>query len=287
MYFDRRSDIRAARLGSTRSPVRHLLMSAATLLFLPVMSSAQVCEPRPFTGSVKRVVVSEADADFDSGSPLRPLRIRRVIEVAKDGRTSTEIETYLEQPSAEQVAKSFTVTRHYDPAGRLTAETLKSDRETTISSTTCEYDTDGRLVHVIVKSANPQLARTITYRFGPSWRTEQVVTSAARHLITTTLDNEGRPLSRVRVNEATGREIGYTEYRYLLNGVEECGREVQGLRKCRTAKFDVHGNEIEAQSDTGLTMVRYEYDEAGNWTKRLTFNAGRPTLGVFRKITYW
>ncbi len=263
--------------------MRLLVIWAASLLLGATTAWAEVCDPRPFRGSVKRVVVSEADADFDSGTPLRPLRIRRVIELAADGRTSLDIETSIEEPTPEQVASSFTVTRQYDPVGRLTGETRDSDSETINSTTTCEYDADGRLVQAIVKSSNPMLAQTITYRFGPSWRTEHVATSAVRHLITTTLDRDGRPLRQVRIDEVTRREIGYSEFRYLRDAIEECVRESQGRLSCRTSKFDAHGNEIELRTEKGLKMVRYEYDEAGNWTKRMTFYFRHADVGRIPK----
>lgn len=50
---------------------------------------------------------------------------------------------------------------------------------------------------------------------------------------------------------------------------------------------NAHGDEIAVRSDTRTTRVQYEYDEMGNWTKRITSRTGQPAMGVWRKVTYW
>lgn len=263
---------------------------ACMLLLVPRASFADfaaVCQPNSLNGAVKRMVVMAANADIESRAATRPLQVRNVADVTPDGRTVIQVSTYLEDPSPEVRATSFTIIRQYDSGRRMASEIIKNDGQNISTRTTCEYDDLGRLARAIVLSDNPMLTRTLTYRYGPSWRSEQLVTEAVSILTTITIDEKGRPLVEKQHDELKHVQLGSTEYRYLAEGVEECIRQFDGSRPCRVSIRDAHGNEVEARSETATTRIRYRYDNNGNWTERITSTTGLPTSGVWRRITYW
>jgi|SRR5688572_29280156 len=247
---------------------------------------AAICEANPFKGSVKTVVLLEAPADFDSGRPRREPLVRYVTDITDDGRTATQVETFMEVPSPAERAKRPTKITQHDAAGRMISQVLNIDGLTT----SCEYDDQGRLARATVTGRSRIANRSYDYTYGPSSRSELAVFAAASILTTVTLDEKARPVTEVaerRYVEFKRVDRWTTEYRYLPEGTEACLRPSDAPRWCRLSIYDGHGNMIEQRSDRGSTRVAYEYDAVGNWTKRITSSAGLPTYGVWRKITYW
>ena len=261
-------------------------------LLLVVPSSAfadfaDVCAPKPFRGAVKTIVLLEAPADLQSASPKRQPRVRYVTDITADGRTAIEVETSSEVPSPEERAKSPTKIRQYDATGRMISEIQNLTGIDLHTTTSCEYDDQGRLARATVTGRDRIGNQTYEYTYGPNSRSELAVFPAASLRTTITLDEKARPIIEKHYDELRRVERGTIEFRYLPEGTEACTRAFDESRRCRLMIYDTHGNMIEERSEGGLTKVVYEYDAAGNWTKRITSSPDAPTSGVWRKITYW
>lgn len=258
-------------------------------VWLPSPAFANVasgCQPEPLSGPVRKVVVSEATADYSSAKAVRKPRIRSITEVTSDARTATTVETHVEDPDPQVRASSFTSTRRFDDAHRMTEEIVTLGSRT-ISTTSCTYDDQGRLIRELVQSSNPGLARTTTYSYGPSSREELFVTDATSIRTRETFDEDGRLVLRERHDERKDTPLSTTEYAYLREGVNECTQEPGKPRGCRLSIRDVNGNEIESRSNQGITRTRYEYDHFGNWIMRVRSMAGGAATAEWRSITYW
>ena len=267
------------------------ILVATVQLFWPRSAFADFyssCEPSPFKGRVKTMIYIEGEVDPSTGAELRKPRTRYEARITPDGRTATEISSEADDARLVQLGMVPTTMREYDSSGRLIRQTLKMNGFTPYTTTTCEYDAKGRLVRAKTESKNPEQNCTLTYEYGPTWRSERFVTRVASNLTTIFADSSGRPLRETRFDQLNSREGSVTHYRQVPDGTEACTHYEDGHQYCRTSVHDAHGNVIEERSESGTLKTTYEYDEAGNWTKRVSPGFGPSSNNaVWRKFTYW
>lgn len=246
------------------------------------------CEPTPYRGRVKTVSYAEGPVDPSTGAPLRKPSIRYETRITRDGRTETRVSTDVDDGRHAQLGMFATTIKEYDGAKRMIRETLKLNGFTPFTTTDCQYDAQGRLLKATTQSTNPEFNRALTYAYGPSWRSQQFRTAVASILKTVTLDASGRPVKEVTFDELRSLEMSLTDYRQVPEGTEACSRDAEGKRYCRVSVRDRHGNVTEERSEAGTQTTTYEYDEAGNWIKRVS-PGYNPTSNnaVWRQITYW
>jgi YD repeat-containing protein len=256
------------------------------LLLLTVMcprdafaAFGDVCEPYPYKGRVKLILYAEGAVDQHTGALLQPATLRRTINVSKDGRVVTEIESDGSNP----VLDARTV-REYDADGRLLHEALMFDEATPYTETRCEYDAQGRLARATMTSQNPDYNGEYTYTYTATSRSERYVNGAASYFTTVTLDEQGRAVREVE-ERSLPQQQRVSVFRYGENGTERCWHVHTDQRRCLLTRHDAHGNAVEMRSDEGTATTEFEYDGAGNWVKGTIRGYVAPV--VWRRFSYW
>lgn len=258
--------------------------------------------------------------------PVRTVRQERVLFVNPPGRPSEWVEDeriladvarydragrLIEKTSyAPDGAQSIRLVRTYDAAGRLTVERLYDAADRLWRTTDHMYDAGGHLVLAVNTDADGDLWFRDVYRPNPDGTPARVdhhdPDGTLLHSAWFTYDEQGR-IARRSLSDADGSAISGNAYTYGPTGrvVEVATQGRDGRLVSRWLfRHDEHGNErewVELGADGALRKKEayaYEYDERGNWLKRVTSEwvprpgepagAGvfEPAEAVYRTLAY-
>ena len=259
--------------------------------------------------------------------PIRTVRQERVLFVNPAGRPSEWLEDervlvdiarydragrLVEKTSyAPDGAQSVRLVRTYDAAGRLTVQRLYDSADTLWRTTDYSYDAEGHLILAVSTDADGDLWFRDVYRPNPDGTTARVdhhdPDGTLLHSARFTYDGQGR-IARRMLSDADGSAISGNAYTYGPTG-NVVAVVTQGRNGALVSRWlfehDEHGNErewMELGADGALRkkeIYAYEYDERGNWLKRVTSEwvprpggtgeAGvfEPAEALYRTLTYY
>lgn len=255
---------------------------ACTLTLVPVRVEA--CKPPELRGRVKSVITTEAVNEPARGFVGQQEPTSR-IDISRDG-TVVDM-TYLTAQSGQAGSRS---TAYLENGKVVRAVDVANGK--TISTTNCVYDTHGRLIEATTQSILGERSSVENYEYSAGLIRRRIKSFAGSKIITQTLDDAGRVVKEVVVDETNSKVEQIHEFTYNANRVEQCTSSSSNApRQCRTVVRDDHGNDVEVSADGETTKNSFEYDSSGNWIlKKSAFAKARiPPVEriVRRKIEYW
>ena len=268
------------RIASLVTPV-----IAACLAVIP--NAAEACEPIDMRGRVKSVVETELVADTATGR-FGPPRLADRIDFSQDGRT---VEMTLYDPqSGKPDLKFITSLENGRP---IRSVTVANGR--TMPSSNCSYDERGRLVEARTGQDTREFHTLEQFEYSPGFIRRRAQIWGSWYVTTQTLDDNGRIVKEVEVDEAKSTILRITELTYSAGRKEQCSisfMDPRPQRHCVTTIQDSHGNDIEERGEFGSAKITFEYDTIGNWvSRRITKPSGVKghTIDIIvrRKIEYW
>ena len=244
-----------------------------------------------------------------AGRPSEWVEDERVlVDVARYDRAGRLVEKTSYAPDG---AQSVRLVRTYDAAGRLTVERLYDSADTLWRTTDYSYDAEGHRILAVSTDADGDLWFRDVYRPNPDGTTARVdhhdPDGTLLHSASFTYDGQGR-IARRSLSDADGSAISGNTYMYGPTGdvIEVATQGRSGSLVSRWLfQHDEHGNEREWMEIGAGGALRkkeiyaYEYDERGNWLKRVTSEwvprpgatdeAGifEPAEAVYRTLTYY
>lgn len=226
---------------------------------------ASACERLDLLGRVKSVTVVQERTDPTTGKTIGQPQQTMRIDLSPEGGI---VETVFYEPNGTSQAP--TTTSYYEN-GRLVKQLHRRDGEHVSTTTTCSYDSQGRVIESKTDSDNWERNADQTFEYRPGLVRRRARILGKWRVTTQSLDDLGRVVKEVLLDESTSRVEQTTEFTYDGNQQVQCWvSAVNPRRDCSTTIRDARGNEIEFRAEGETRTTSLEYDSVGNWISKST-----------------